>query len=579
MVDRLGLGPVFAYESLTASRRWQVYAGRALLVFGLLAALALVWSSQIASVADVSLHDLARVGHAFYTAMMGVQLVLVLLVAPAATAGAICQDKGRGGLVHLLLTDLSDAEIVLGKLAARLASVLGIVAGTLPVLVLSTLLGGVDPAEVFAGSLVIVGVAVLGVCVALTFSVWATKSHEALTATYAVWAVWLLGLIAWDELGWGARSRWVRMALIQSHPFWLIFNNGSLREILAEDASFLAGCLMISALLTILAIAQVRSVALRTAGRAASRACRSRSDVPLLDRDPILWRERHRRRPSSWSRGTWWLYATIATTFTLLSIVEPDIAPGTNGFQIAIGLLLVCVSASTALADERAQDGLDVVLATPLSTRSIVLGKWRGAFRPVPRLAILPGLLMAGLSVNGQGRPARFPGEGIVATALVVLLVLAYGAAIVSLGLLAATWQRRPGRAIALCVTAYLAATLAWPAVLLMSTNRFRGGSDIFWLGISPFYGGVIPPIATYYLAASFADGWMPYAPLLMIAFATAAALGLGLVLATFDRCLGRVPERPRRPTPSGGRRGPTRNPPENPVLPGGPQPPADPRS
>ena len=74
-------------------------------------------------------------------------LGLVGLAAPAATAGAICLDKARGNLTLLFATDLTDAEIVLGKLAARLVPVLGLIACAAPVLALATLFGGVDPVD------------------------------------------------------------------------------------------------------------------------------------------------------------------------------------------------------------------------------------------------------------------------------------------------------------------------------------------------------------------------------------------------------------------------------------------------
>ena len=45
----------------------------------------------------------------------------------------------------MLMTDLTNREIVVGKLAARLAPILSLIACTLPVLELLTLLGGVDP--------------------------------------------------------------------------------------------------------------------------------------------------------------------------------------------------------------------------------------------------------------------------------------------------------------------------------------------------------------------------------------------------------------------------------------------------
>ena len=126
-------------------------------------------------------------------AVIGTQLTLVLLAAPAATAGAICLDRARGTLTHLLVTDLSDAEIVLGKLAARLVPVLGLVVCSLPVMALLTLLGGVDPDALlgaFAGDARGGGA---GLRLALAFSLWAGKTHEALLGTYAVWGLWLLG--------------------------------------------------------------------------------------------------------------------------------------------------------------------------------------------------------------------------------------------------------------------------------------------------------------------------------------------------------------------------------------------------
>ena len=60
------------------------------------------------------------------------------------SAGAGCLDKARGTLDHMLTTDLSNAEIVLGKLAARLVPTLTLVLCALPVQFLASLLGGID---------------------------------------------------------------------------------------------------------------------------------------------------------------------------------------------------------------------------------------------------------------------------------------------------------------------------------------------------------------------------------------------------------------------------------------------------
>ena len=115
----------------------------------------------------------------------------MLLTAPAATAGAVCLDKARGTLDHMLATDLSNAEIVLGKLGVRLIPVLGLIACILPLFALTSLLGGIDPIALFGSFLTSVGCAVLGCSLAMALSVWGRKTHEVLMVTYLILIVWL----------------------------------------------------------------------------------------------------------------------------------------------------------------------------------------------------------------------------------------------------------------------------------------------------------------------------------------------------------------------------------------------------
>ena len=142
---RWGLGPVFLYECLANSRRWQTYAIRSAGVALLLAAIATIAMQSPTIDPRYAWREYAALGVSYFYGVIGVELALVMLAAPAATAGAICVDRARGTLAHMLATDLSDPEIVLGKLAARLLPVLGLVACSWPVLALSSLLGGIDP--------------------------------------------------------------------------------------------------------------------------------------------------------------------------------------------------------------------------------------------------------------------------------------------------------------------------------------------------------------------------------------------------------------------------------------------------
>ena len=200
---RWGPGPVFIYECLANSRRWQTYALRSVGVAALLFAMGTIANSRNAR-AGSSWRDYAQLGEGYFIAMIGVELALVMLAAPAATAGAICVDRARGTLEHMLMTDLSDPEIVLGKLAARLLPVCGLVACTWPVMAISSLLGGIDPVALTLAYAIILAVGVLGCTMALALSVWARKSHEVILTTYTVF---ILGLLLWN--GW-ARFAWSR---------------------------------------------------------------------------------------------------------------------------------------------------------------------------------------------------------------------------------------------------------------------------------------------------------------------------------------------------------------------------------
>src|SRR5262249_44666474 len=129
--------------------------------------------------------------------------------------------------------------------------------------------------------------------------------------------------------------------------------------------------------------------------------------------DPILWREWDRQTPARWIRRVWAAYAALwalaravvlprclrSPAFPPRSARDPPLAAQVNAWQVSIGLFLLSISAATALAEERDRGSLDVVMATPLSTREIVRGKWWGTFATVPRLLILPAWVSAALAM------------------------------------------------------------------------------------------------------------------------------------------------------------------------------------
>jgi ABC-type transport system involved in multi-copper enzyme maturation permease subunit len=543
----LGPGPVFVYESIIASRRWQGFAVRSLFVLFLLGALLVVavrgWKDRIPE----TIRGLSQLGELIFVAVIGTQLTLVLLAAPAATAGAICLDRARGTLTHLLVTDLSDGEIVLGKLAARLTPILGLLACTLPVMELVTLLGGVQPDALLKAFVVTLGVAVLGCCLALVFSLWARKTHEALLATYAVWGLWLLGNPMLGVLSW-ATGYWFFSLPRGFEPYELVFGP-YWRPASAgweEYLTFLGGTLGISTALSGLAVRRVRAICTRdvaakparrhprTPARAFPKFTRWRSQVlrwqgPTLDSNPVLWREWHRNRPAWWTRVVVALFVTLAVVFSMVAIVtggRGEMAAFVNAFQVSVGLLLLSVSAATSLAEERVRGSLDLLMATPLSSTKIVIGKWIGTYRHAPALAILPGLVMLGASVRTHERWTW--------AVWMLAYVLASCAAITSLGLAIATWCPRLGRAVGLTVSLNVVLSAGW----LMLIHDAPGASGLMMA--SPFYwAGLLTAEATNqfhgepdHLAAGIF--WTVVASLLAVAFFV-------VTLATFNRCLGRI--------------------------------------
>lgn len=151
---RAGLiGPLFSWELFRLARRGQDARGRfilAFLLFLVLTAFSLVWfrdtkpsdlffgSSQTLSIAETS-----SFGSSFSLTFLIAQLAILVLLTPAYAAGGIAEEKDRKTLVFLLVSDLTNREIVFGKFFGRVGFLLGILFAGLPILAITQLHGGV----------------------------------------------------------------------------------------------------------------------------------------------------------------------------------------------------------------------------------------------------------------------------------------------------------------------------------------------------------------------------------------------------------------------------------------------------
>ena len=137
-------GPVFTREVVIAPRRTRIYIARSAYAAALLLLICTAWlvltGTQI--VRDVG--DLAQFAGLVFQILAPLQLALAVFFSAMLAASAVAQEKDRRTFVLLLLTNLSNQELVLGKLLASLLHVLVMFAAGLPVFMLLSLLGGIS---------------------------------------------------------------------------------------------------------------------------------------------------------------------------------------------------------------------------------------------------------------------------------------------------------------------------------------------------------------------------------------------------------------------------------------------------
>jgi ABC-type transport system involved in multi-copper enzyme maturation permease subunit len=158
------LGPLFWYELVRLTRRGAqprlrgLYA--VLLLVGMLVTYLSVFSGYDPVVLLFDLHpklpikQSAVFGRGFAAAYLYSQLVAVVLITPIYGGGAVTEEKDRRSLDYLQSSLLSNREIVLGKFAARMVFVAGVVIAGLPILALTRFFGGVDEFILFGGFVV-----------------------------------------------------------------------------------------------------------------------------------------------------------------------------------------------------------------------------------------------------------------------------------------------------------------------------------------------------------------------------------------------------------------------------------------
>src|SRR5436305_1058418 len=190
-------------EFVTVPRRAGHYAARTV-GLGLLWMLALTaWQATVGFHRTATLGQTARFGLLLFQIFAYVELVLVLFFAALSAASAVAQEKDRRTFILLLITDLRDSEIVLGKLLGSLLPIALLLLGSLPVLALLLLLGGMTPDQVIQAWLILMATAFASGSLGGLIALWRDKTFQALALSVLTLVLYFcavrggLGLLAY----------------------------------------------------------------------------------------------------------------------------------------------------------------------------------------------------------------------------------------------------------------------------------------------------------------------------------------------------------------------------------------------
>ncbi len=435
------IGPVFTREATIAPRRIKLYVVRSFYPLLLLMLLSTAWLVLTGTQLVRDVGDLARFGSLVFQLLAPLQLALTIFFSGLLAASEAAHEKDRRTLILLLLTNLSNSELVLGKLMASLLNVLVTLAAGLPVFFLLALLGGVSHGQIARTTAVTLATVLAAGSLGSMLALWREKTFQALAMTVLGLVLWLAAgeIVASGVLGesfgglscraWAAAFSPWQAILEATKPY---VNTSEVLGLFGSPVYlYLAWAVAFSAILNGIAIAMVRvwNPSREARGETAAKQPSvigelpseiSRSPIPhpqssaaqasrhVWD-NPVIWREIR-----TWAYGRKILVVRLAylAIFGLAAghlywSLSGNVQAGTSLLASALAplvllsLVLVNAQAVTSLTSERDVGALDLLLVTDLSPKEIVFGKLGGIFYNTKEMILLPLLLGAGLWFAG----------------------------------------------------------------------------------------------------------------------------------------------------------------------------------
>lgn len=448
------IGPVFAREVAIVPRQGKTYVGRSVYGLALVVLISTAWLLLTGTHWIRDLGDFSRFGATLFQVLAPLQLALSAFFAAVLTAGAVAQEKDRKTLVLLLMTNLSNQEIVLGKLAAGILNVVLLLFVALPIFMLCTLFGGVSVAQVVRVFLVTLITVVAAGSLGSLIALWREKTFQALAVTVLTLVLWVA---FWEAVGQGLLGREILglqcNSLAAAMSPWTAVRVATAPVVAADPLSasvhgvgpFLFMAALLSTIMNNVAIARVRAwnavgqarpeeeTATETIAEAVLTETGETTAEPLGKEthwdvhqetegtveeaasapavsaelqatrhvwdNPILWRE---VRTRAYGRKTLIIrliylvlfgFAAYACHFAVTAptaYIDPVTIAAPIVPLLLLSLVLVNAQAVTSLTSERDGKAIDLLLVSDLTSKEFVYGKLGGVFWNAKEMVILP---------------------------------------------------------------------------------------------------------------------------------------------------------------------------------------------
>ncbi len=445
------IGPVFSREAVITPRRPRLYVIRTVYAISLFILMCTAWLVLAGTQIVSDLGDMARFGSILFKILAPLQLALILFMAAIQAVSSVAQEKDKKTIILLLMTRMTNSELVLGRLSASLLNIGVLLATGLPIFMFISLFGGVSIAQISWSFAVTLLSALVAGSLGSTFALWREKTFQSLALTGVTIMLWI-GL--WEALGAFGPSAFG----IEAGTWATIFSpvSATIRSTSSSVATpfetgvfgYLTFCVIATGLLNGVAIWRVRywnpsrdvrpgqqeergassiwgvehdlaqgadeSATSKVAeearqGHVDARVRKTSQESRRVWDNPVLWRE-----ICTWAYGRKIIFIKVAYWLLFISCLaglylavqsgavgvvrdqigtEISVSARILGPFLLLSLVLVNALAVTSITNERDGRSLDILLVTDLSPKEFLFGKLAGILYVTKEMVILPLLL------------------------------------------------------------------------------------------------------------------------------------------------------------------------------------------